>query len=202
MEFERRGRRMTFVVQPVEICAHHVLLLRDDTVNAFADGKNIYITSGMLQFVKSTEELALIVGHEMAHNTRNHMRSRRANQMLGAIIGALAGTAIYGTGPYGTTTPGAQQMTNLGADAGAAMFSQEFESEADYVGVYHAARAGFDIGNAAQMWRRMGAKNPRSISLIGTTHPSTAKRYLAIERAVSELDNKRRRGLPLTPEER
>ena len=92
-------------------------------------------------------------------------------------------------------------MTNLGAEAGAAAFSQEFESEADYVGVYHAARAGFDVSNAATMWRRMGTKNPRSISLLGTTHPSTAKRYLAIEKAVQEIELKRQAGLPLVPEE-
>ena len=47
-----------------------------------------------------------------------------------------------------------------------------------------------------------GTANPRSISLIGTTHPSTAKRYLAIEKAVEEIQRKRVNGELLIPEER
>ena len=202
MDILSSGHRKTVTVTPMEICDHPIELLRDPTVNAFADGSAIYVTTGMLGFVESREELALVIGHEMAHNTRNHMRSKMANRMLGALIGALAGTAIYGTGPYGTPSAGAQHMTNLGADAGSLAFSQEFEAEADYVGVYHAARAGFQVGEAAMMWRRMGTANPRSISLIGTTHPSTAKRYLAIEKAVKEIQRKQVNGEPLIPEER
>ena len=87
----------TMVVRPTEVCAYPVSIFRSDTVNALADGKAVYISSGMMDFVENDEELALVVGHEMAHNTRNHMRSKRTNQMIGALIGALAGTAIYGT---------------------------------------------------------------------------------------------------------
>lgn len=201
MEVLSSGKRKIITVTPTKICDYPIELLRDANVNAFADGSTIYITTGMLGFVEGREELALVIGHEMAHNTRNHMRSKMTNRMIGALIGALAGAAIYGPGPYGTPSAGAQQMTNLGTDAGSLAFSQEFEAEADYVGVYHAARAGFHIEEAAMMWRRMGAANPRSISLIGTTHPSTAKRYLAIEKAVEEIRHKRWNGEPLIPEE-
>ena len=83
---------------------------------------------------------------------------------------------------------------------GALAFSQEFEAEADYVGVYHAARAGYDTRKAAYFWRRMAAAHPRAIGLQGTTHPSSANRFLAVEAASKEVAEKRAGGTRLVPE--
>jgi len=51
-------------------------------------------------------------------------------------------------------------------------FSQDFEAEADYVGLYHAARAGYDIENAPYIWRRFAASDPRGIDAVGGSHPA------------------------------
>ena len=93
-------------------------------------------------------------------------------------------------------------VTDFGAQTGARAFSQDFEAEADYVGVYHAGRAGYDVRKAASFWRRLGASHPAAIHLAGSTHPSTAKRFLALEQAVAEFERKREKGLPLLPDER
>ena len=187
---KRGGEQHTLVGKFATSCDYPVQLVQKDTVNAWADGSKIYISTGMLRFTENDEELALIIGHELAHNTRGHIEAKRGNWLIGAIVGAAV-TAYSGV-----------DVTNLGAQAGAGAFSQDFESEADYVGLYHAGRAGYDLKNAVSFWRRLGAAHPAAIHLTGSTHPSTAKRFLAIEKALAEFEHKRKSILPLIPDER
>lgn len=188
---ERGNAKLNLTAKPVASCAYPVkLLLGDQRVNAFADGNHIYLTAGMLWFAQTDAELALIVGHELAHNTRGHIASKMGNQLLGTLLGASL-TVVTGI-----------NVTDLGTQLGGSVFSQEFEAEADYVGVYYAARAGYDVASASSIWRRMAVQHPGSINLHGSTHPSTAKRFLAIEAAVKEVRTKMAAGLSLAPEER
>ena len=186
---QRSGTRHTLTLNPTTVCGTPVQLHPGDSVNAFTDGRRIVITAGMMRFLESDDDLALVVGHELAHVTRGHIEAQMGNQLIGAIIGALA------TGMTGV------DMTQTGADIGALAFSQEFEAEADYVGVYHAARAGYNVEKSAELWRRMARIHPKAINLIGSTHPSTAKRFLAIRAAAEEVERKRSVAKPLIPEE-
>ena len=115
----RNNVEIDVIVTPVTVCSYPVEMIAGDTVNAFADGYRVVLTTGMRRFAETDEELALIVGHGLAHNTRNHIEAKRGNQLLGGLIGALA-TGLTGV-----------DMTQLGMDAGALAYSQEFEEEAD-----------------------------------------------------------------------
>ena len=87
-----------------------------------------------------------------------------------------------------------------GRSAGGRAFSQDFEKEADYMGVYLAVRAGYDVSNAADFWRRMAIEHPGSVKQnYLSTHPSTPERSVGIERTVREIERKRSRGLALVP---
>ena len=187
---ERDGAERRLTANPARVCNYPAVLVKDDKVNAFADGKRMAITSGMLRFAQRDEELALIVGHELAHNTRGHIEAKKGNMIIGGLLGAAASVLI------------GVNVTDIGAQAGAGAFSQDFEAEADYVGVYHVARAGYDVKSAASFWRRMAVAHPKGIHLAGSTHPSTATRFLAIEKAAEEVDRKRAGNAPLVPEER
>ena len=184
----RGGVESEIAIEPTRVCDIPVFLINDNEINAFADGENIFVTTGMLRFVETDDELALILGHELAHNTLGHIESKQAN----AVIGTIAGIVL--TGLTGI------DLTALGGQVGGQAFSQDFESEADYVGVYHAARAGYDVRDAAFFWRRIGAESPSAIHLAGSTHPSTAVRFLAVEKAVEEIANKQSAGLALIPD--
>lgn len=189
LDIRRAGQPLQLEVMAEKSCGYPVSVVGNETVNAFADGRQIVVTSGMMNFVQSDAELALVLGHELAHNTMDHIAKKRGNEFLGVLFGAIL-----------QTTTGAIGTTDWGAQAGRAAFSQEFEGEADYVGVYFAARAGYDVKDAAMLWRRMGAAHPSSIHLEGSSHPSTAKRFMAIEEAVKEIDGKRAKGAALVPD--
>lgn len=183
----RGGETLSVSLVPEARCDYPIQADENDAVNAWADGKRIAITYGMLRFAETDDELALVIGHELAHNILRHVDKKMGNSIIGAIIGAVISVR---TGV---------DVTGLGRDIGAIAYSQEFEAEADYAGLYYTARAGYDIANAAQFWRRMAIEHPRAIS-HGVSHPDTASRFVAIEATAREIEGKRTAGKPLEPE--
>ncbi len=84
-------------------------------------------------------------------------------------------------------------------NAGGGAFSVEFEREADYVGLYMMARAGYAIETAPNFWRRMAMRDPKSIE-HASSHPSTADRAASLDGAVDEIRRKQSQQLALLPE--
>lgn len=193
LQVARGSETLSLTVTPQQSCAYQFYVVDDDAINAAADGRTIYLNRGMLRFAQSDEELALILGHELAHNAMRHIEKAQTNAMMGTIGGALLDIAAAAGG---VNTGGA--FADAGGDLGRMMFSQEFESEADYVGLYFSARAGYDINNVEQFWRRMAAENPRSIR-FAYTHPNTAERFLGIAAARNEIALKLSNGQSLRP---
>jgi len=84
----RRGdETLTLTVNPVLACDYNIRLAQSTAINAYADGRNITVTTGMIGFTKSDDELALIVGHELGHNTMGHIP-----KSIGNFILSLGGT--------------------------------------------------------------------------------------------------------------
>ncbi|MSQ49046.1 MAG: hypothetical protein EXR30_01515 [Betaproteobacteria bacterium] len=171
------------------VCDYPVVVNSADIINAFADGKQVAITRGMLRFVRDDLELAVVVGHELAHNTMGHIRKQMGNAFLGTVLDVLAASR-------GVDTQG------LFGNIAGMVFSKDFEAEADYVGLYFTARAGHEIDNAPNFWRRMAAANPGGIQQrgFGSSHPSTPERFLALEKIVAEIKAKKAAGQILAPQ--
>ncbi len=194
----RRGERLIELdLAPDKICDYPIQVQfekgRGSMVNAFADGKRIVITSGMLRFANDPE-LAVILGHELAHNIMHHIDKKKQNATAGAITGGLL-DILLALG--GLNTGGA--FSQQGAKIGAQSYSQDFETEAEYVGLYTLALAGYDLDAAPYLWRKMAALAPSSIA-YGGTHPTTPERFLRMEKTVEEIQAKQSRGLQLLPE--
>lgn len=186
-ELQRDGQLLSTEITPQVTCDYAVNVLMDDALNAYADGKAVYVATGMMRFVEDDDELALIVGHEVSHNAMGHIDAKTRNSLLGTLFDIVA----IG---YGIDTQGA--FGKMGANS----YSREFESEADYVGLYYVARAGYDISEAPTFWRRMAIAHPDNIKgSYGATHPSTSERMVALENAVAEILTKQNNNQELKP---
>lgn len=191
----RRGEReLSFRLKPALACSHPILFSPDDSVNAFADGENVYVNRGLVRFIDNDDELATVMAHEFAHNLLEHSSSKAQNRVVGAVGGFMLDVLAAAAG---VNTQG--EFTKLGADAGGQAYSQAFELEADYLGIYILARAGYDIERAPNMMRRLGSVDPDSIVYAGT-HPTTTHRAIALTQAVAEIKRKQLAGLPLLPD--
>ena len=193
MVVERGGKQLSFNLMPSAICDYPVLVNHDNSANAFTDGKRIVVNDGILKIARSDEELALVIGHELAHITRGHIDKKTRNAVL-AGAGGLAIDVAFAV--FGVNTQGA--FTDLSINAGAQAFSQGFEKEADYVGIYHMARAGYDTKGVERFWRQMAAEDPASITFAGT-HPTSTERYALIAKTHEEVAAKRAANQPLMP---
>ena len=184
---KRDGLNEIINVVPVYACDYPLIVSPEEIVNASADGNTIVITQGMMSFAKTDNELALVVGHELAHNSMRHIDAKRLNAFGGFLIDILFAV-------LGANTQGA--FSNMAAQA----YSQEFEAEADYVGLYINELADNDIQDAAYFWRRMGVKHPGSIDQShATSHPSSPERFVSIEDTIKEINQKKAAGEELVP---
>jgi hypothetical protein len=182
----RDGALQTIVFTPAMGCEYALEIVDEDKPNAVADGQRVVVTTGMLRFVQSERELAVVLGHELAHNALEHRQrgkqAARAGGPLNILIGAINGRR----GGFGAAARQAQE-TDL-----------SFEREADYEGLYFAARAGYDTSGFEQFWRRFAAEYPTS-TYVRESHPTSAERYLHLAAVNSEIAAKRARGIELRP---
>jgi len=131
---------------PVTGCAIPINLETNPDANAFNTSQKISIQSGILRLTRSEADVATIVGHELAHSTMRHFEKKDINGYIGAFGGVMIdGGFLLG----GISTGGA--FTGYLQTAGMMAYSVAFEMEADYVGAYYAARAGYDIAGAEEV---------------------------------------------------
>lgn len=190
----RAGKKSTLTLYPVMGCSIPIELQSTPIPNAYSTGDKIVIQSGILRVTRTDAELAIIIGHEMAHANLGHIQKKKRNALAGQIGGAM----IDGVLLLGGISTGGTFSKHL-EKAGAMAYSIDFEREADYVGAYYAARAGYDISGAEEIWRAMALENPASIRLA-TDHPTSPARFVFMRKTIAEIDDKERRHLPLVPE--
>lgn len=165
-------------VSPQQLCYYPVTITTSNSLNAFANGKLIGVTTGLMRFVENQNELALIIAHEIAHNALHHIDAKKHNYVMGSFIDLLA--SAYGIESSGVF--GALSTT---------IYSKQFEREADYLGMYIAARAGFDISETYTLWDRMAAENlAANDDSALRSHPISAERSIALQQAAEEITEK------------
>lgn len=165
----------------------------EEVLNAFADGEKVYITTGMMQFLRTDSELGAVLGHEVAHNVLAHVDYKKENLLIGSVLGTILDTVAAS---QGIDTSGG--LTRIGQHAGNLAYSVEYEQEADYVGLYIMKHAGYDIHQAPDIWRRMSIVRKDS-AFIRTTHPSNPERFIALKKVIAEIEQKERGGQALLP---
>lgn len=158
-----------------------VNLIGSQQINAFCmPGGKIVFYSGILERLKlSDDEVAMVMGHEIAHALREHARERMGKnavtQGAARIGGALAAT-MFGIDPHLT-----DGLARGGASLLTLQFSRSDESEADLVGMELGARAGYNPSAGISLWQKMAAANKGAPPQWLSTHPSGSTRIREME---------------------
>ena len=164
-----------------------VNLIGSQQINAFCmPGGKIAFYSGILQQLKLTDdEVAMVMGHEIAHALREHARERMGKSAVtqgAARIGGAVAAGVLGVDPRLT-----DGLARGGANLLTLEFSREDESEADLVGMELAARAGYDQRSGVSLWQKMGAASKGAPPQWLSTHPSGKSRIALIEKNLPKV---------------
>jgi predicted Zn-dependent protease len=158
------------------------------SLNAFAVfGGYIYVHSGTLLAASSVDELAGVLGHEVAHvRMRHHARMQEKTKIpdMLASIGGIAASAATGEAGIGMATQSVNQALKL-------HFSREFEAEADHHGTLYMAEAGYDPAGIARFFQRIMDEQkdmPDGIPPYLYSHPEVDRRIGYVEAQASRLE--------------
>ncbi|HVM99018.1 MAG TPA: M48 family metallopeptidase [Caulobacteraceae bacterium] len=168
LDLVRGGAPLRLTIAPRMVCAYDAQVIPGGQLNASADGRQVLISTALVSYARSDEMLALILGHEFAHDVLRHRERLDRVGFARNVLGPL------GSNPASLWTA---------------------EREADYVGLYLTARAGYDIARAPEFWRRF----PQTSGDLGWSHPGAAERVAALTAARDEIAGKIARGEPLIP---
>lgn len=171
-EWNRRARDWSWEVH----------LIGSKQINAFCmPGGKIVFYSGLLERLQlDDDELAMIMGHEMAHALREHAREQ-IGKRAGTRVAIELGAAIFGLGS------GGRLLADMGGQLLNLQFGRDDEREADLIGLELAARAGYDPRAGVTLWQKMGQASQRQSIEFLSTHPSGDTRIQGIRAAIPEV---------------
>ena len=141
---------------------YKIYLIESPEVNAFTAGGYIFVTTGMYRFAKSDDELACVIGHEMAHNERYHInRSLKRQKVSMNILGDF----------FGSAHEALEYILNTG-------FNQKNETECDFYGIDYAVAAGYNACKVIGLWERMSESESTGdmIDEMMSSHPYSIHR--------------------------
>jgi hypothetical protein len=165
---ERGGAPVSVTLPQKMGCAYDAQVIPGPDLNASADGRHVFISTRLVSYATSDDMLALVMGHEFAHDVLHHHDRLDQKGFARKVLGE------FGSNPESLMIA---------------------EKEADYVGLYLTARAGYDISHAPDFWRQF----PASIGDFGWSHPGAWQRAESLAATRDEIQKKRRDGAPLTP---
>lgn len=164
-------------------------VLDSPVVNAFAlPGGYIYVTRGLLSHIENEAQLAVVLGHEIAHVARQHA-ARQAfeaqRSQIGLIAGALLGQAVLGGNA-------AENILNLGSQGLQLLqlkYGREDETESDELGVEYATLAGYRAEEGASFFttlKRLTDKSGGSLPEFLSSHPDPGNREGRVRQLAQE----------------
>lgn len=159
LKVRREGVEREVRLVPEAACGYDVHLDVSDELNARADGSSVHVSSALVRFATTDDELAVILGHELAHNLLEHREILDREAPARRVFGNLA------------VAPGRLELA---------------ERDADRTGLHLMARAGFAYDVAPGFWRRFGEANWR-VRWAQWGHPSAGLRAAQLDAVVAEI---------------
>jgi len=146
---------------------------------------SVYVFTGIIHDLDD-DELALVLGHELAHATNEHSRRQQSHSMFSQIAGqaAMLGASKIGNGIARTA---AQQAASLGYNAFNNNYSRDYEDQADRVGMRYAYEAGYDETKGPELWHKFAARYgdmPKIQNYFYGNHSTSGDRAKNLEREI------------------
>lgn len=167
-----------------------IVVFKDKQVNAFAlPGGKIGVYTGLLDVAKNQDQLATVIGHEVAHVLAEHGNERMSQSQL-ASAGLAVGAIAIGSSKYSQYQQVAVAALGVGVQYGVLLpYSRLQESEADNIGLKLMANAGFNPQESVSLWRNMSAASGgKSVPELLSTHPSNQNRINALQQEANSLN--------------
>jgi predicted Zn-dependent protease len=166
----------------------NVYVLRGDSVvNAAATrGNFVFVWTGMLRTVQSEGELAAVLAHEMGHVLADHTQptpSEETSEIMASVGGNVASQVVAVQGPYGALSG----IAGILAKEAIKAFivnpeSQRKEHEADHVGLFLMADAGYDPRDAIALWTTMSQQGSGAeVPTFFSSHPANDERIVELQ---------------------
>ncbi|CDT37387.1 MULTISPECIES: M48 family metallopeptidase [Vibrio] len=166
-----------------------VVVFDSDQVNAFAlPGGKIGVYTGLLKVAVNQDQLATVIGHEVAHVLADHSNERLSQSQI-ANTGLSITNVALGASEYKQYQGMTMAALGLGVQYGVILpYGRTQESEADVVGLEYMAQAGFDPNQSVNLWQNMakasgGNQPPELLS----THPSHSTRIKDLQATIKTL---------------
>ena len=165
-------------------------LIESKDANAFCmPGGKVAFYTGILPYCQGENGVAVIMGHEVAHAIAHHSRERASQQLMTNVGGTLLSVGLGVGGASSLTSDVAMAAYGLGSQVGILLpYSRAHESEADRIGLYLMAMAGYNPQAAVGLWERMAAGSGKGDSDFLSTHPSDQRRIADIKKYLPEAE--------------
>jgi predicted Zn-dependent protease len=175
---ERIGKRITDVAKvDVPGTDWEFVVFDKSEPNAFAmPGGKVGVNAGLIELANENEdEIAAVIGHEVAHVAKRHSNKRMSQGVGVALGGILLDTAMRNKSSSDRAL--ARGAYGVGATVGAVLpFSRSQEREADDLGLIYSAKAGYDPRASIRFWQKMISQSRRKMPQFLSTHPDSGKR--------------------------
>ncbi|GAB2865793.1 hypothetical protein GCM10027277_38240 [Pseudoduganella ginsengisoli] len=161
-----------------------VNLLNSPTVNAFCmpGGRIAFYTGILTKLNLSDDEVAMVMGHEIAHALREHAREQAGKTALTGLAARVIGA---GVAAYAGVDPRLGEMGgNVATKLASLRYSRDDERDADLVGMDIAARAGYDPRAGRILWEKMATQSKGAPPAFLSTHPAGKERIERMEKAL------------------
>lgn len=166
-------------------------LVNSSEVNAFCmPGGKIVVYDGLLKLVNSDDDLAVVIGHEVAHAVAKHSNERMSQQVMAQYGSQLLGGVL--SGQSAAIRQLSSAVYGLGAQYGVMLpFSRKHESEADYMGLILMTMAGYNPHAAVTFWEKMSMNGQTAVPEFMSSHPSDATRISNIKKHLADVQKYR-----------
>jgi len=187
---QRQEEKLTLTLYPQHLPAEYGIMVNpgDRKINAYAAPGRIILTQRLINFTLNDDELALVVGHELAHHAQGHLvrgaSHRELGKMVGEIVSAFSTLSLRNilNWRHFQVDPDVRRVAQ---DAVVSVFSQDDEREADTYGLWYAYQAGYDVDAALNFWERLAAvddKDPFSQTYFLDSHPAPLERQARLKK--------------------